>query len=160
MAETLGSLIDKLTIKDLREYHMREMLERQDPKFTKEELTEKLELLAGQKKQMQAEIDEFVVRAMRGEIPVRDDKLKIYNKRDHMGKTGDVTGIAAAIEGLIQANTALWHLEDEARREDVELAYIGEVKRKIDVTNQRRNDFIDLIDQLFEKKVNETSSVK
>lgn len=158
MAETLGSLIDKLTIKDLREYHIREMLERSDAKFTKAELEEKLELLATQKQEMQAEIDAFIVLAMKGDIPVRDDKLKIYNKRDHMGNTGGTTRMSGAIEGLIQANTTLWHLEDEARREDVEIEYIGRIKQKIDITNQRRNDFIDLIDQLFEKKVNESLS--
>ncbi|MEE9315594.1 MAG: DUF4254 domain-containing protein, partial [bacterium] len=45
------------------------------------------------------------------------------------------------------------HLEDEARRSDVNDAYIGRIKRKIDTTNLSRNDLIDRIDELLDRKV-------
>jgi Protein of unknown function (DUF4254) len=43
-------------------------------------------------------------------------------------------------------NFLLWHEEDIARSRDVPAERIAEVKRAIDVYNQRRNDFIEKID--------------
>ncbi|MBD3246050.1 MAG: DUF4254 domain-containing protein [Candidatus Omnitrophica bacterium] len=70
-----------------------------------------------------------------------------------MGKVGGVKGLSEGIEALTKKNFDLWQLEDEARREDVPLEYIGQVKRKIDAANQQRNDLIDRIDELFEEKL-------
>ena len=47
---------------------------------------------------------------------------------------------------LTVVNLKLWHQEDEARREDVSLEYIGKVKKKIDTLNMQRNDLIAEID--------------
>lgn len=153
MAETLGSLIDKLTIKQLREYHIKEMKLKRNKKFTTKELEDKLKILARQKKEMYNEIDDFIKDAVKKNKVVKDEKLKIYNKREHMGRVGKITSLAKAIEMLGKKNTELWHLEDEARREDKPLSYIGKIKRKIDVTNQSRNDYIDLVDDLFAKMI-------
>jgi uncharacterized protein DUF4254 len=46
-----------------------------------------------------------------------------------------------------RANFDLWHIEDEARRPDATDAEIAEVKRRIDATNQRRNDLAEGLDQ-------------
>lgn len=46
-------------------------------------------------------------------------------------------------------NIRLWHLEDQARREDVLDSVIASVKRKIDRENQQRNDAIEALDQWF-----------
>lgn len=43
-------------------------------------------------------------------------------------------------------NYSLWHLEDEARRTDVEDSHIAEAKRAIDRHNQQRNDGIEQVD--------------
>ncbi|MFP6626709.1 MAG: DUF4254 domain-containing protein [Deltaproteobacteria bacterium] len=43
-------------------------------------------------------------------------------------------------------NFQLWNFEDEARRTDVDDAYIAEIKRSIDRWNQRRNDLVETID--------------
>ena len=159
MAETLGSLVDKLTIKTLREYHIKEMKGKKS-KFTKAELDEKLLVLKRQKKELTIEIDKFVDSAINGNLPMRDEKLKIYNRPDIIGKIGKIKGISGAINKLSQKNIELWHLEDEARLEDVPLSYIGKIKRKIDVTNQHRNDCIDLIDELFEKSLKKIKNKK
>ncbi len=153
MAETLGSLIDKLTIKDIREFHLRQMLDDQDKKFPKFELEQKLKTLESQKQSLAKEIDEFVVLASKGKVQLKDEKLKLYNALKDMGRIPQTKSLGEAISGLANKNLELWHLEDEARRKDVKLSYIGEVKRKIDLANQQRNDFIDKIDELFEKKI-------
>lgn len=45
-----------------------------------------------------------------------------------------------------RANFDLWHLEDEARNPHATDAMIAQVKRDIDVVNQRRNDLVEQID--------------
>jgi hypothetical protein len=157
MAETLGSMVDKLTIKEIRGFHLREMLDNKDNKFPAEQIKEKLKILESQKKDLIDEIDGFVVLASKGQIRVTDEKLKIYNAVKDIGNIPQEINIGQAIAGLAAKNLELWHLEDEARRKDVELSYIGEVKRKIDLTNQQRNDFIDKIDRLFEKEIQKSA---
>lgn len=44
-------------------------------------------------------------------------------------------------------NFSLWHIEDIARRKDLDDAIIADCKRKIDSLNQKRNDCIELVDQ-------------
>lgn len=43
-------------------------------------------------------------------------------------------------------NFRLWHVEDEARRTDVDDAVIADCKRRIDGLNQARNDLIERVD--------------
>lgn len=45
-----------------------------------------------------------------------------------------------------QINYFLWHVEDEARRTDVDDSDIADCKRRIDAHNQRRNDLIERVD--------------
>jgi hypothetical protein len=45
------------------------------------------------------------------------------------------------------ANFELWHTEDEARKPGATDADLARVKRRIDETNQRRNDLSEAIDQ-------------
>lgn len=57
------------------------------------------------------------------------------------------SGLGAAIGREHLTNIRLWHEEDEARRPDVDDAVIADVKRRIDLLNQRRNDLIEAIDE-------------
>ncbi len=153
MAETLGSLVDKLTIKDIRQYHINQMVVLKDKKFSRKELTGKLRALKRQKDEIIKEIDSFVLAAIKGKLSLRDEKLKIYNDLKDVGRIIITKSMGEAISGLAQANLKLWHLEDEARRKDVTLSYIGKIKKMIDPANQQRNDYIDRIDQLLEEKI-------
>ena len=153
MAETLGSLVDKLTIKDIRECHVRQMLNAGDKKFSRRALTGKLQILAAQKRGLVKAIDAFIVTACTGTVLLKDEKIKLYNALRDMGRIPRSKSLGGAISGLANKNLELRHLEDEARRTDVGLQYIGTIKRKIDVANQQRNDFIDKIDELFAEKL-------
>ncbi|HXC49687.1 MAG TPA: DUF4254 domain-containing protein [Candidatus Limnocylindrales bacterium] len=54
--------------------------------------------------------------------------------------------LRALVEAGHAANCAIWHLEDQARRRDVDDARIAAIKRAIDPWNQRRNDLMEAID--------------
>ncbi|MFH1094156.1 MAG: DUF4254 domain-containing protein [Candidatus Omnitrophota bacterium] len=153
MAETLGSLIDKFTIKEIRQYHLKEMLRAKDKKFQADVIKAKISLLDGQIRAMAGEIDGFVRAAAKGKTRPRDEKLQIYHTIEDMNKIPQFADIGPAISSLAQKNLELWHLEDEARCKDAGLDRIGRIKRKIDLANQQRNDLIDKIDELFEKKI-------
>lgn len=56
-------------------------------------------------------------------------------------------GINGVIQRLHLANQTIWHLEDEARRDDVDDSTIVEIKRGIDAINQQRNDQMEAIDE-------------
>jgi len=46
-----------------------------------------------------------------------------------------------------RANFDLWHIEDEARDPDATDSDLARVKRRIDSTNQRRNDLAEELDR-------------
>jgi len=46
-----------------------------------------------------------------------------------------------------QANCELWHIEDEARAPGATDAEVAAVKRRVDRTNQRRNDLAEVLDR-------------
>jgi len=51
------------------------------------------------------------------------------------------------VERQHRANFDLWHIEDEARRPGASDTELASVKRRIDVTNQLRNDLIEQMDR-------------
>ncbi|NIM03266.1 DUF4254 domain-containing protein [bacterium] len=97
------------------------------------------------------EMDQFLAQALKGKVKLRDEKVKLY-RQSRVGEKLLGT-LGTLVDSLCQKNMQLWHLEDEARRSDVCDAYIGRIKRKIDIANLNRNDLIDRIDELLERKV-------
>ena len=65
MAETLGSLVDKLSIKNLRIWHLDEALQ-QDNGPKKEELESKRDLANKQRENLVGEINDFLIAALKG----------------------------------------------------------------------------------------------
>lgn len=138
MAETLGMLCDKLTIVRLKQYHTED--------------TARLASLDKQSAQLQAEIDEYVVSAVQGHIPV--DRLtfeanKVFKKEGNtvaevMGSFGEV------VAQLADVNCKLWHEQEKVYEfEKVEAAQKDVVVKKLAVLNLERNKCIDRINSLF-----------
>jgi hypothetical protein len=53
------------------------------------------------------------------------------------------------VERQHRANFDLWHIEDEARAPGTSDAQLAGVKRRIDVTNQLRNDLVEDLDRML-----------
>ena len=153
MAETLGSLIDKLSIKNLRYWHLDEDSQARDASDPqKQELMDKMELVDRQRKELLEEIDVFLSSAFAGEVRIRDEKVKLY-KNLNVTSAEDVNHLGEAVSKLAMSNIKLWHLEDEVRREDLPDTDIVKTKRKIDTNNQERNNFMDKVDEILENFV-------
>jgi|TARA_B100000959_G_scaffold205178_1_gene215060 hypothetical protein len=153
MAETLGSLIDKLSIKNLRYWHIDEVIQAKDASDPQmEELKAKRDLVDSQRKDLLGEIDAFLEAALAGEVKIRDEKVKLY-KNLNVASSDGLNNLGKAVSGLAMSNIKLWHLEDEVRREDLPDSEIVKTKRTIDTTNQERNNFMDKVDEILESTV-------
>ncbi|MFQ5674123.1 MAG: DUF4254 domain-containing protein [Nitrospinales bacterium] len=151
MAETLGSLVDKLAIKNLRLWHIDEALAEKDISDPETALLKaKRELVLKQSRELIEEINGFLALALEGKIKIRDQKLKMY-QNPNAGSFDHLDGIGSSISELAMRNIRLWHLEDEVRRTDIPDSRVAECKRKIDGANQERNDLIDKIDEILER---------
>jgi len=143
MAETLGSLVDKLAIKELR----LSALEAGGGKI--EGVKEKLGIVKKQRDELVEEIDYFIMKAAKGMVGIKDLKVKLYNKP--LKRKKEKGGIGRLVSLLAAVNRKLWCLEDEARKTGTADSHIAAVKRQIDVANQERNDLMDEIDTALER---------
>ncbi len=138
MAETLGSLCDKLTIVKLKQWHSRDPV--------------RLESLAAQEMQLRNEINEFVANAVSGKICV--DRLtfaanKVYEEEKNI--VPDVTGnIGTVFSKLADVNCALWHEQEKVYEfERVPSDEKDKVVKKLALLNIERGKCIDQIDREF-----------
>jgi hypothetical protein len=146
MAETLGSLVDKLSIKNLRIWHLEEALEKDSGS---EELKAKRDLADKQRQNLVKEINGFLVAALEGEVCIRDEKIKMYTNTN-VSSSDSIKKLGEAVSELAFRNIKLWHCEDDVRRTDLADSEIVKIKRRIDTTNQERNDLMDKVDQILE----------
>jgi hypothetical protein len=81
MAETLGSLVDKLTIANIRLWHLEDV--RRDRSLSDRErllAADKIALVNQERNDLMDEINEFLYQALRGKAKVRVPKVKIYKE--------------------------------------------------------------------------------
>ena len=97
MAETLGSLCDKLTVVKLKQWHTKDR--------------KRIKSLEIQERVLQQEIDEFVRDAFDGSIPgdrMKFEANKVYKKKGNT--VAEVKGdIGAVFSQLARVNCELWH---------------------------------------------------
>jgi hypothetical protein len=148
MAETLGSLVDKLSIKNLRIWHLDEALEQKNTSDYAE-LKAKRDLADKQRQTLVNEINDFLVSAFKGEVCIRDEKIKLY-ANTNVSSSDSIKKLGEAVSELAFRNIKLWHCEDEVRRTDLADAELVKIKRRIDTTNQERNDLMDKVDEILQ----------
>lgn len=94
---------------------------------------------------------------MNTELEIKSSKIIALQEElsESLHKKCDINGAAEesvftkAVKENMVCNFKLWHLEDEARRDDLRDYQIVELKRNIDKENQKRNDFIEEIDKVL-----------
>lgn len=145
MAETMGSLCDKLTIVKLKQFHSTDK--------------EKLKSLLFQESDLIEEIDQYLKNAFNGKIPL--NKLtfasnKIYKKCDYeIEQIND--DIGKIFSKLAEVNCQLWHEQEKVYEfEEVPAQEKNKVVKQLAILNLQRNKCIDVIDKklkdLIEKK--------
>jgi hypothetical protein len=142
MAETLGSLCDKLTIVKLKQYHTEDSL--------------RLQSLAIQEQNLCEEIDTFIGEALEGRIPA--EKLtfasnKVYKRQGN--EVAAITGsVAEVFAALAEANCAVWHEQEKLYDfENVPAERKNEVMKQLAVLNLKRNNCIDTIDKKLQELI-------
>ncbi len=147
MAETLGSLCDKLTVVKLKQYHA------DDPT--------RLESLALQENQLRDEINSYVSDAVSGVIS--PEKLifssnKVYKKDGN--EISEVTGsIGQIVSELAKTNCDLWHEQEKVYEfEKVPMAEKDAVIKQLAKLNLIRTKCIDRIDSQFQMMVMKQST--
>ena len=148
MAETLGSLCDKLTIVKLKEWHS-------------EKQPERMRSLATQEQQLREEIDAFIADAASGRIPVERLTFatnKVYRKEGNA--IPDVTGgIGAVFSHLAEVNCRLWHEVDKGYEiEKVPPDSRDRIVKQLALLNLERSQCIDEIDRQLRAAVQQLQS--
>jgi len=72
-------------------------------------------------------------------------------KNDSTSQTESLFG--KSLHELLVTNLRLWGYEDEARRTDLQDKDIVNLKRNIDINNQKRNDLMDAIDAILKEDI-------
>lgn len=138
MAETLGSLCDKLTIVKLKQYHSDDVA--------------RMASLSKQEKQLINEIDVYLDDVVTQKIP--EEKLifeanKVYKKEGNetaliQGKMGEVFAKLASV------NCALWHEQEKVYEfEKVLPEDKNEVIKSLAILNLERTKCVDKINELL-----------
>ncbi len=146
MAETLGSLLDKLTIVKLKQWHSEDQ--------------DRLASLGKQEKQLQDEVAEFIAHAVQGIIPVERLTFaanKVFKKEGN--NVNEVVGnLGEVFSQLANVNCKLWHEQEKVYEfEKVPAEEKDKVVKLLAILNLERNKCIDSIDKNFQDQVKNLS---
>ncbi len=149
MAETLGSLCDKLTTVKLKRWHT------DDP--------DRLQSLAEQERQLHAEIDDFVSAAIAGQIPVEHLTFasnKVYKKDGNV--VPELRGsLGETFAQLADTVCKLWHVQEKVYEfEAIPMDQKDGVIKELAIVNLERNQCIDRLDEQFRQAVVEIRAKK
>lgn len=149
MAETLGSLCDKLTTVKLKRWHT------DDPG--------RLQSLAAQEQQLNQEIDEFVGAAIAGDIPIERLTFasnKVYKKEGNL--VPEMRGsLGETFAQLADTVCKLWHVQEKVYEfEAIPVDQKDGVIKELAIVNLERNQCIDRLDEQFQKAVEEIRARK
>ena len=138
MAETLGSLCDKLATVKLKLWHTDDAA--------------RMESLRAQEKQLQQEIDEFMSAALSGDIPLERltfAQNKVYKKDGNVVPEFSGT-MGQSFAQLAQTVCKLWHVQEKVYEfESIPMSEKDGVIKELAIVNLERNQCIDQLDQQF-----------
>jgi hypothetical protein len=142
MAETLGTLVDKLITVRLKLWHT------EDPERTRS--------LTTQEKQLEDEINEFVCRAIAGEISIERLTFasnKVYKKEGNV--VADFHGtVGQLMSQLAEVNCRLWHVQERVYEfEQIPVSEKDDVIKELAIVNLERNKCIDQLDVEFRESI-------
>ena len=145
MAETLGTLADKLTTVKLKLWHT------DDPERTTS--------LKAQEQQLQNEINEFISAAFSGDIPLERltfSANKVYKKDGN--DVPDFRGtIGQMFSQLAETNTRLWHIQEKVYEfEAIPVDQKDDLIKQLAIVNLERNQCIDRLDEEFQRACRES----
>jgi hypothetical protein len=147
MAETLGSLCDKLTIVKLKQWHSEDQ--------------ERLGSLTIQEQQLQLEINRFVEEAITGVIP--NERL-VFSSNKVFKKDGNyvpevIGNIGQVFSQLAEVNCKLWHEQEKVYEfEKVPIVEKDIVVKQLALLNLERNKCIDRIDRQFQATISQLTN--
>ncbi len=138
MAETLGTLSDKLTIVKLKQYHSDD--------------SDKLLSLQNQAAQLVSEINEIVSNAVAGGIPI--ERLTFAANKVYKEAGNEVQSISGSLgeifSKLAETNCKLWHVQERVYVfEAVPAGEKDSVVKELALLNLERNKCIDQMDKTF-----------
>lgn len=137
--ETLGSLLDKLTIIKLKEYHTSD--------------AKQLSSLGSQGDLLKLEIDSFIAAAAAGTLPKTQLTFQANKVVNGAGDTsGDIyfPDISRTFSDLAETNCRLWHMQELIYDfKNVPVDEKDYVIISVAALNLRRNKDIDHINELF-----------
>ena len=145
MAETLGSLCDKLTTVKLKRWHT------DDP--------DRLQSLVQQEAQLNEEINEFIGAAVSGNIPLERLTFasnKVYKKEGNV--VPEVRGtLGQTFAQLAETVCKLWHVQEKVYEfEAIPVDQKDGVIKELAIVNLERNQCIDRVDEQFRSFVETT----
>ena len=145
MAETLGSLCDKLTTVKLKRWHT------DDP--------DRLQSLVQQEAQLNEEINEFIGAAVSGNIPLERLTFasnKVYKKEGNV--VPEVRGtLGQTFAQLAETVCKLWHVQEKVYEfEAIPVDQKDGVIKELAIVNLERNQCIDRVDEQFRNFVEKT----
>jgi hypothetical protein len=149
LAETLGSLCDKLTTVKLKRMYT------DDP--------DRLRSLTEQERQLQQEIDEFIGAAISGDIPLERLTFasnKVYKKDGNVvpEMRGSLGETFAQLAGTV---CKLWHVQEKVYEfEAIPMDQKDGVIKELAIVNLERNQCIDRLDEQFRKAVSDIRARK
>jgi hypothetical protein len=86
-------------------------------------------------------------------VALHDERVELWHRESSVSDESSLriadadSDWLSAVARQHRANFDLWHIEDEARDPGASDAEIADVKRRVDRTNQRRNDLAEVLDR-------------
>jgi hypothetical protein len=149
LAETLGSLCDKLATVKLKLWHTDDGA--------------RLQSLRAQEKQLRQEIDEFMSAALAGDIPLERltfAQNKVYKKEGNVVPEFKGT-LGESFAQLAHTVCKLWHVQEKVYEfESIPMNEKDGVIKELAIVNLERNQCIDQLDQQFRQAIAEVRGQK